>query len=442
MKSFIYKFYILIPLFILNSCDPNKELYETMDNEKTGYFKSFDYTLIDADYTRFGGTISQNLSFSDALPAMNYIPRILKVRFVTMRQNSRALVTYNHLLQQPDWLTSGFGYELTDADYAAIGAGTSFSKDNTAQNFLPIFLFKKFPSATKGTKINLIYKYNDGGTLRNDLDIYEFDGNEWGFLSTTEKIPYVGYELQDADYSHWDSSLKLSKRFSDAFPADTYLPILLRSLKPLALPNDVQVVKYKILSGTQTINRIDKYIFDGTNWIKSPYKIAKTEQYVFGSQGWAFDPTVMFRISRAEYLYMAQNDPIPHESFNDTGYYYGAAAFYSNFDFRLLARRLNKTPEGNYRDPQLGAIYENQGAEAAMTEMYRRITEEAIIKLLQYKFPEATPQVGGIDVHYFVTFETFADNWIRKYPETEYICTSAGSPPQFKLVNLVIDPAK
>jgi len=72
-----------------------------------------------------------------------------------------------------------------------------------------------------------------------------------------------------------------------------------------------------------------------------------------------------------------------------------------------------------------------------MEEMMRRIKEEALVKLLQHKFPDATPQVGGLDVHFFVHFQTFADNWVRRYPQAEYICTAAGDPPQFELVGFI-----
>jgi hypothetical protein len=47
------------------------------------------------------------------------------------------------------------------------------------------------------------------------------------------------------------------------------------------------------------------------------------------------------------------------------------------------------------------------------------------------------PQVGGIDVHYIVGFETYNDNLSRSYPEAEYRCTAAASgsnPPQFVLI--------
>jgi hypothetical protein len=133
-------------------------------------------------------------------------------------------------------------------------------------------------------------------------------------------------------------------------------------------------------------------------------------------------------------MFLAVIDPIPHATFTDFGYYYGASAFFSNFDMRLAARRTAKNAEGNYFDPALGAIFDSQGPEATVEEMFRRIVEEGLILLLQHKYPDAVPQTGGIDVHYIVGFETYNNNFSRSYLEAEYVCTAAGSPPVFELI--------
>lgn len=430
-------FSVVVPLAILfTACDPNEDLYETLDDMQKPYNEGIEYTLVETDYTRFGGFIQQYLAFSDTFPAMDFVPEVLKVRFVTLRQESSALVTYNHFLLHPDWWDAGFGYELTEADYNYMQVSSGFfTPDNPPQNNIPFWLQKEYPQAQEGDQKKIIYNYlSDGETIQN-LEIYEFDGENWILIETIEDIPYVGYELTTSDYDSFGGSVASFGNFSEAFPPETHLPILLKNNFAFALEGAEQVVKYRFHNGSQVVNVIDKYEFDGTQWIKIPYTEVRTEQYIFGELGWAFDPTVTFQMSWSDYMYLAEIDPIPHETFNDFGYYYGASAYYRNFDIRLIARRLNKDADGNYRDPELGEIYENEGSDAAMDEMLRRIAEEAIIKLLQHKYPDATPQVGGIDVHYKVRFETFADNWVRNYPETEYICTAAGNPPQFELVS-------
>jgi hypothetical protein len=427
---------VVVPLaFLFTACDPNEDLYETLDNMQKPYNEGITYTLVEADYTRFGGFIQQYLAFSDTFPAMDYVPDVLKVRFVTLREESSALVTFNHFLLHPLWWDAGFGYELTEADYNYMQTPAGhFTPQNPPQNNIPFWLLKEYPGAQTGDQKLIIYNFLSEGEIQQNLATYEFDGENWILIETIEDIPYVGYELTPEDYDNFGGSVARFGNFSASYPPETHLPVLLRNILPFALEGAEQVVKYKFHNGTQVVNNIDKYQFDGTHWIKIPYTEERTEQYIFGELGWAFDPTVTFQMSWSDYMYLATIDPIPHETFNDFGYYYGASAFFRNFDIRLIGRRLNKDPDGNYRDPELGQIYENEGSEAAMAEMLRRIAEEGIIKLLQDKFPDATPQVGGIDVHYIVRFETFADNWVRNYPETEYICTAAGNPPQFELV--------
>ncbi len=428
---------VIVPLAVLfTACDPNKELYENLDNMQRPFKEEgIEYTLVEADYNRFAGFIRDNSAFSDTFPAMDFIPDVLKVRFVTLRESSSVLATFNHFLLHPDWWDSGFGYELTEADYNYMQTPAGyFTSGNPPQNNIPFWLLKEFPQAEADDQEIIIYNYLSDGEIQKNQATYEFDGENWVLIETVEDIPYVGYELTPEDYENFGGSVANFGNFSTSNTPETHLPVLLKNIFPFALEGDEQVVKYRYHNGSQVVDVIDKYEFDGMQWVMIPYIEERTEQYIFGELGWAFDPTVSFQMGWSDYMYLAEIDPIPHETFNDFGYYYGSSAFFRNFDIRLIARRLNRDAEGNYRDPELGQIYDNEGSEAAMAEMLRRINEEGIIKLLQHKFPDAQPQVGGIDVHFIVRFETFEDGFIRNYPEAEYICVAAGDPPQFELI--------
>ncbi len=429
---------VFIPLLTFWSCDPNEDLYNELDDLQPPYNESIDYTLVEADYSRFEGFIEEYEAFSDSFPAMDYVPDVLKVRFVTLKEESRANVTYNYFLEHPDWWDSGFGYELTDADYEGMNISDFyFTPENPAQDHVPSFLAKLFlDSAEEGDVFNVAYNYLIDGEQTLNLDVYEYNGEEWIWLETTFNIPYVGYELTLEDYESLGGMVARFGNFSESDSPELYLPAFLSNFLPYAVEGQEQVVKYKYHDGNQMTEIIDKYEFDGIEWHKVPYIEERTEQYVYGSLGWAFDPTVIFTMDRNDYMYLVEIDPIGQQElpYDDFGYYYGASGFYSNFDIRLIGRRLDELSTGEYADPELGLIYEEQGDEAAMEEMLRRITHEGIPALLQHKFPNATPQVGGIDVHYLVNFQTFADNWVRDYPVAEYICVSAGSPPVFQLV--------
>ncbi|MFN2395478.1 MAG: hypothetical protein ABR597_07295 [Bacteroidales bacterium] len=141
-----------------------------------------------------------------------------------------------------------------------------------------------------------------------------------------------------------------------------------------------------------------------------------------------------FTMEQDDYAYIVDIDPIPHEVYDDFGYYYGASAFYMNFDFRLQSLRLNKDSEGNYLDPELGDIYDKQGMDAAINEMYNRLLYDGLIELLRQSYPNAQPEQGEHEIEYTIEFETFHENWIRKNPVATYRCTASGNPPDFELI--------
>lgn len=425
---------MLFAMFLLASCDPNEAIYEQLDMDQAPYKQAIEYTLTDPDYTSLGGPVASLQAFTNEDPAMAYIPLLLKRKFLALNLGSSALVTYNFREDEPLWEQAGFGYVLTPNDYAYIGlAGNAFSPDIPASGSLPGFLAKKYPNAEAGDEVSIIYNFLDGSEETQNLDLYEYDGEAWAWVETTENLPFVGYEFTDDDYAQFGGDIAAYQNFSDDFPADLYVPAWLRNNYPLAVDGQQQVLKYRVYSGG-AFHEIAHYSFDGVQWIRSSNVEQRSEQYIYGAQGWAFDPTIRFIMGSADYMVLATSDPIPHATYADFGYYYGAAAYYSNFDMRLAARRTAKDSEGNYYDTALGAILDSQGPEAAVDEMFRRIVEEGLILLLQHKYPEAVPQTGGIDVHYIVGFETYNDNFSRSYLEAEYQCTAAGSPPQFTLI--------
>ncbi len=442
MKNFqaIYPL-LLLAIFAFKACDPNKDLYEKMDAGIPPHSENIEYTLVDSDYNRFGGFIAEYKAFNDSLPAMDYIPEILSRNFVTLNLGSSAMVTFNHFLLHPTWWDAGFGYELTANDYAFLGVGNSFTPDNPAWQNVPFLLEREYPDPSEGFQVNIIYNFTEAGSTWLNVDTYEYDGEAWILLETREDIPYIGYELTPDDYDLFGGSIAQFNNFSEDNPPENYLPVFLKNHFPFTPIGGEQVLRYRYFDGSTTVHRTDKYVFDGILWEPLPYVEERTEQYIFGDEGWAFDPTVIFDMVSSDYMYLVSIDPVGQQEFayDDFAYYYGASAFYSNFDIRIIGRRLDKLESGEYADPELGEIYETEGPEAVMEEMLRRIKEEGLIYLLQHKYPDASPQVGGIDVHFYVGFQTFADNWVRRFPQAEYICTAAGDPPQFEMVNFIPD---
>ncbi len=433
MKKIIF-FTFIAGLIFMGGCDPNKDLYNDLDELQQPYNKQIEYTLVAADYNSIGGEVSEHQAFTEEEPPMEHIPEVLSSRFLALNLSSSAMVNFNFLLDEPLWEQAGFGYVLTSEDYDDMGVPGAFSPNHPPENNLPGFLLKEFPNAEEGDQKEIIYNFIEGGIEIQNLDTYEFDGSQWIWIETLEDLPFIGYEMTAEDYEAIGGGVAQYHNFSDNYPADVYVPVWLKNKFPFAVDGDEQVVKYRVFSGGSTFDEIAHYVFDGLQWHRTSNIEVRSEQYVFGSEGWAFDPTTRFIMSQSDYLYLAEIDPIPHAVFDDFGYYYGASAHFSNFDMRLEARRVEKDDDGNYIDPELGEIFENEGREATVEEMFRRIVEEGLIKLLQHKYPDAVPEQGGIDVHYIVGFETFNDNYSRSYLEAEYRCTAAGDPPQFELI--------
>lgn len=433
MKNLIL-YSMLAGIILISACDPNKDLYEDLDAMKVPYNKNIEYTLTESDYNAVGGVVRTLNAFTEQESAMKHVPTILKRNFLALNLGSSAMVSYNYLLENPIWYGAGFGYELQPEDYEQLGLIDAFSATYPAEDNLPVFLVRKYPDATEDQTEKLIYNFREGSMVHKNIDTYVYDGSDWILEDRREDIPFVGYELTSVDYSVFGGSISQNNNFSDAYPADVYLPVWLKNKYPYAIEGSEKVLKYKVFAGGAVSDEIAHYTFDGVAWKRSEYIVSKSEQYVYGQLGWAFDPTKRFIMAQSDYMHLAVIDPIPHAVYNDFGYYYGASAFYVNFDMRLEARRVQKDAEGNYIDAALGEIFETEGSEATVAEMFRRIVEEGLIEVLQNLYPNAQPQVGGIDVHYIVGFETFNDNFSRSYLEAEYQCVASGDPPQFELI--------
>ena len=456
----------LAVMLTLTACDPNKELYEQLDAMQKPYNKAISYTLTPADYNSITANsndpiavkkvawIKANMAFSDTIPAMDYVPAMLARKYLALNLGSSAMVTYNLFVEVEDrpWENVVAGYELTNADYNAmasippfgafVASWKYFTATVRARDYLPIYLKTLYPNSPNGTVKTIKYKqFISEGNVVIYADDYKFDGNSWVFLKTWTEYLNPDYVLTPSDYTEFGYT---NSRFPNIAEADRVIPIWLSIKYPYASSQTQKYIYFEYGSNV-AIGKAALYTYDGGVWVKSPDNVIEvtTEQYVFKPEGWTLVHTIRFIMSNADYTIIAVNDTIPHPRFFDQGYYFGASGFYGNFDMRLLAFHLRvftwegKTYTPEIDDPDLVAIYNEQGADAATAELYRRIVEEGLIILLQNKFPDITPQVGGIDVHCIVGFETYNDNLSRSYLEAEYRCIAPAigdTPPQFELI--------
>ncbi|MDD2279613.1 MAG: hypothetical protein PHD06_06985 [Bacteroidales bacterium] len=447
MKTFNYIFASLIlALLMLSACEPNKELYEDLDAELKPYNEKIEYTLTDADYTSLTGAIKQYKAFNDTAIAMDYVPAILAKKFVALNLGSAAKVSYNFMVVDTikAWEKVIFGYTLTAADYNAIGGFIAVydyfwnAPGYNAKDHLPGYLPTIYPNQVNDTIVPIIYNFYETKVVTR-ADMYKFDGENltWIYLETIIAIePDIVFNADNY------TSMGLSKPyFSNTSEAERIIPIWLKINFPYAVKGNKQLIQYAYgTDPTKITNKAIQYEYNGTEWEKLiGYKIeVRSEQYVFSENGWVFDPTIRFKMGKADYTYIAENDPISHPKYSDLGYYYGASGNYSNFDMRVQFFHLKPytnvineettityTPEEN--DPELWNLYNNEGAEAVTELLFQRILQEGLILLLEHKFPTAKPLSEGVEVHYVVQFETYHDDLSRGYLEAEYKCVTAAT---------------
>lgn len=237
-------------------------------------------------------------------------------------------------------------------------------------------------------------------------DYYEFDGSAWMKAGGVYHVNAVDYDAMGAPgyYNNFSSSDK---------PED-YIPNLLMSKFPLAGQDEEVVVVYRYYEGgTMTLASV--YTYNNGAWESSyDFVAATTAQFLYGGSGWVFDPTLTFTMNSADFQiivdYVGDNVGAEYlDSYGTGEFYYGAGAYYANFDLR----------PGSF--------------EADVFDSWEDAVTEGIgVALLPAKFPNASTQANGVDMFYVVNFDTYSGadgNYSIKYQVTK-----SGPNPEFTAV--------
>ncbi len=237
-------------------------------------------------------------------------------------------------------------------------------------------------------------------------DFYVYSKGEWMKESGAYNVNAVDYDAMGSPgkYNNFSSSDK---------PGD-YIPNMLKGRFPLAGQDQEVIVTYKYYAG-RTLTLASTYTYNNGGWESSyDYVVASTAQFLRGASGWVFDPTVTFTMASADYQvivdWVSENkSPDYLDSYGTFESYFGAGAYYVNFDVRA----------GNF--------------EADDFDSWEAAVETAIgTVLLPAKFPGATTQVNGVDMFYVVNFATYsgaAGNYSMKFQVTK-----SGPAPEFTLL--------
>lgn len=284
--------------------------------------------------------------------------------------------------------------------------------------------------------INIAFKYtgsgNNGQTTTYQIDnilvkeivesevipevintYFEFDGTNWN--------TYKGvYALNPADYKEMGLSYN---NFSQDNSPQGYLPIFLSNHHTYAQEGEVIAVTYDLFVNDSTMNRkADEYILESGVWSITSTFETSTKQFVqTGATGWIFDPTIKKTLSSEDYQlivdYVKANMSADYiDSYGTAEFYHGASAYYSNFDLRLSKRSDFNIPG-----------FEDLAEEDAIKLTWQRV-EEAIILYLTLDYPDATPDINGVPIYYWITYDTYENDLAKNkytgifyYDGTEFV---------------------
>ncbi|MCV9386914.1 choice-of-anchor J domain-containing protein [Reichenbachiella ulvae] len=227
---------------------------------------------------------------------------------------------------------------------------------------------------------------------------YEFDGEKW--VSMDDEVAYLGskdYNMMGAPGTY--------DNFSSSTPSSDYLPTYLSQMFPFAVEGDSYDVVFRYYNG-RTVTLAEEYTFTGGAWMGSFYE-EQVEQYKHDGTSFVFDPSVVFTMTSSDYQIIvdevAKTHPDLVDGFGTGEFYYGAGAYYSNFDIRL-----DKRTTGDFAQAEYAELSADDGKALIIERM-----AEGIQLLLEKKFSDAT-MVSGVDVYYTVkcaTYDGSDANW-------------------------------
>lgn len=244
--------------------------------------------------------------------------------------------------------------------------------------------------------------------------IYTLNGNTWKSADAS----FVA--LQQSDYT------AMGLTYISTANAPIYIPDFLKLKYPYALEGDIKTVAYKSSSSNQAYSKATQWVLTDGVWSTNTFMSSSTDQFLHTGEKWIFDPTVHLSPSSTDlqllvdYVYTNLNRSYGSSYGNDE-FYYGASAYYKNFDLRL-------SNKDTYSIPGFAEL-STEAEKIALT--WTRL-QEGLIIMLELKYTEAVPDVSGIPVYYWVTFATYENDLSKNTYVGIFKCTTAGPNPVFE----------
>lgn len=247
-----------------------------------------------------------------------------------------------------------------------------FTEEISPRKYLPAFISDQYPALLTSSAALMTYDYYF------DYPEYLSDLNE----------PNT-YEVMDVDYATVGEDQGKYECFIGTDNPDQYIPGFLDNVIGNPTEGDIWLVLYK-------------------------YALA------------VLDPSVTYKMEGVDMQMIVDHvnndiDPAYVSSYGDSEYYYGASAYYQNFDARFSKRT-------EYNVPGFDGLTQEQADSLIAVRI-----QEAIVYWLGQKYPNAVPEVNGDIVYYNISYDTYDGAGHTYY--VVYKCTAAGAVPTFELVD-------
>ena len=307
-----------------------------------------------------------------------------------------------------------------------IGDNKFFNSVLQAKNYVPYLLNLNYIYADKSSTMNALYNIVDKG------DTLAIPATS-KFVLTADDYNLMGQGTnQPGQYDN----------MSNIMPVLKYLDTFLKLKCPYAVAGDVKMVTYLFYDSNKATKKQYRVLtFNGTSWS------AIAEQYNYIGTEWMYDPTVKMTMLKSDYQIMVdyvlatpEIAVFAHPYYKNEEYYWGFASRYSNVSFRLSYR--NPYFTGAYVQPATidPELYALTTTEEKVALMWSRL-KGGMEKFAQLRYPDAVPQVSGIDVYYKLTTLVYyvggtgGGNENHEYVFQCIAPASGGNPPTFKYIS-------
>jgi hypothetical protein len=384
------KIYFIVNLAVLvlfTACQDfnNTNFPDLIGNGPTNVV-NYSYTLTDADYTTIATAIKKPVNDSIS---------ILKTKLKTASKADS--ITINASITRLNLKLT------TDSTYikaSYIASNKFFNSKMLAKNYIPYLLNTNYIYTDKGSTFLVSYSNVDNG-------------------DTLAIAAANRFTLSDADYISMGTGVNQPgqyKNLSSVMSVMTYLNQYLKIKCAYAQTNDVKVVSYLYYDSNKTSKKQYRILtFDGQNWVGA------NGQYINNGNEWIFDPTLFVTMKKGlnatdDYMlvvnYVKDHQAITTPSL--LGYYGTTLEYEYYYGFLAYYGEISMKPSDRIHDPDYAKLTTDAEKDAYLTQR----TQEGLALYLNLKFPDAQPQVNGVDLYCYVTttlYDGTTTNYKYKY---------------------------